>query len=357
MKKLWFCVLTCMLLTGCRWLPQPREMGDMALVRCVGVDPAGEEVNLTLSTGPQAQGTQGGEKPALCLSAYGKSLSGAAQSAQLQSEKSLFFGYVDQLLLGEEQVGEISPVLHWLSGDRELSLGAHLWVIRGDTARAAVESGGEEGVDARLANLRMEGKVGVAPMSRTAREVAIALEELGCAYAPALELKEEKLTPDGYAVLTPEGLTGYLEGEAARGLELLAQKPMAQLLELEVDGNRVTVRLSRSKLDCQGVFGGDGLEKLELKCRVQVEVVQQDAAMTAQEREQLAEKIRGEVERRVQGAAEQLQRWKSDCVALRSRLALAEPWYTPSRTGQWNEIFARAEVTVSAEVTLGMERS
>lgn len=357
MKKICLCMLTCVLLTGCRWLPQPREMGDMALIRCVGVDPAGEEVSLTMSTGPQAEGTQGGEKPALCLSAVGKSLSGAAQDAQVQSEKTLFFGYVDQLLLGEEQMEELAPVLHWLSGDRELSLGVRLWVIQGDTAKTAVESGGDSGVDARLANLRMEGTVGMAPISRTAREVAIALEELDCAYAPSLELEEEKLVPQGYAVLTERGLAGYLEGEAARGLELLAQKPMAELLELELPGNRVTVRVSRSKLDCKGVFGGDGLERLELNCQVQVEVVQQDQTMTAQEREQLARQVQGEIERRVQGAVRQLQDWGTDCVALRSRLALAEPWYEPCRTQEWEEIFAGTQITVSGEVTLGIERS
>ena len=194
-------------------------------------------------------------------------------------------------------------------------------------------------------------------MSRTAREVAIALEELDCAYAPALELEEEKLVPLGYAVLTEEGMAGYLEGENARGLELLAQKPMAELLELELPGNRVTARVSRSKLDCKGVFGGDGLERLELICQVQVEVVQQDKAMTAQEREQLARQVRGEIERRVQGTIKQLQDWGPDCVALRSRLALAEPWYEPCRTQEWEEVFARTQITVSGEVTLGIERS
>ena len=357
MKKLCLCVLTCALLTGCRWLPQPREMGDMALIRCVGVDPAGEEVSLTMSTGPQAEGSKGGEKPALCLSSVGKSLSGAAQDAQVQSEKSLFFGYVDQLLLGEKQVEEIAPVLHWLSGDRELSLGVHLWVIQGDTAKAAVESGGESGVDVRLANLRVEGMVGMAPISRTAREIAIALEELDCAYAPALQLEEEQLIPQGYAVLTQQGLAGYLEGEAARGLELLAQRPMAELLELELPENRVTVRVSRSKLDCKGIFGGDGLERLELNCQVQVEVVQQDRALSIEEREQLTQQIRGEIERRVEAAVKQLQDWGTDCVALRSRLALAEPWYEPCRTQKWEEVFARTQITVSGEVTLGIERS
>ena len=34
----------CVLLSGCAGLPRPREMGDMALLRAMGVDAAGEEV-------------------------------------------------------------------------------------------------------------------------------------------------------------------------------------------------------------------------------------------------------------------------------------------------------------------------
>ena len=67
------------------------------------------------------------------------------------------------------------------------------------------------------------------------------------------------------------------EGIAPRMSEKPERTAYAAILTADNGENRVTVRLSRSKLDCQGVFGGDGLEKLELKCRVQVEVVQQDA--------------------------------------------------------------------------------
>lgn len=55
----------CLLLTGCSGLPYPREMGDMALLRTMGVDWAQDALSVTVSTGPRARGLQGEGEPAL----------------------------------------------------------------------------------------------------------------------------------------------------------------------------------------------------------------------------------------------------------------------------------------------------
>ena len=114
-----------LLLSGCSatLLPYAREMGDMALLRTMGVDREGDGVSLTVSTGPRARGLQGDREAALTLSARGDSLSAAALSLQGLSDSYVFFGYVDQLLLGEELAREdVRPVLDWFARDWELGL-------------------------------------------------------------------------------------------------------------------------------------------------------------------------------------------------------------------------------------------
>lgn len=352
-------VIMCLLLTGCRVLPTPREMGDMALLRTVGIDPAQRGVSMTVSTGPQAKGTQGERQPALCLSVEGESLSGAALAAQGESDKYVFFGYVDQLILGEEQVQKgVDPVLNWFATDEELSLGARLWIIRGDTARAAVESGGEEGVDARLSNFQRDAAVGAAPISRTAEEVAIALNELGCAYVSALTLEGETpaLRADGYAVLSGDGLAGYLDGEAARGLELLAEKPMADVLELKYSEGAAAVRVTSAQIDCEPVFDEDGLKRLDLTCRVETEIAQQEGELSREEREEVQRLTQIQLERRLRTALRQLQEWETDCTALSSRVALAAPWYERTMRKDWPGQFSQVEVRTQVKVTLGIGR-
>ena len=88
-----------LLLSGCgkAALPYAREMGDMALLRTMGVD-AGEEagqVRVTVSTGKRAAGLQGESQPPLILSAGGESLSAACLSMQGLSDSYVFYGYVE----------------------------------------------------------------------------------------------------------------------------------------------------------------------------------------------------------------------------------------------------------------------
>ena len=146
------------LLAGCgkAALPYAREMGDMALLRTMGVD-AGEkdgDFRVTVSTGRRAAGLQGEGQPPLILSAEGGSLSSACLAMQGLSDSYVFYGYVDQLLLGEGLALEgIQTVLDYFAQDVELGLGTQLWLIRGDTAQGAVRAGEETGVDSRLLSL------------------------------------------------------------------------------------------------------------------------------------------------------------------------------------------------------------
>ena len=74
----------------------------MALMRTMGVDQGDDgDVVVTVSSARRARGLQGeGEKP-LILSSQRASISAACADMQGQSDSYVFFGHVDQLLLGE----------------------------------------------------------------------------------------------------------------------------------------------------------------------------------------------------------------------------------------------------------------
>ena len=73
--------LACAFLAGCSPLPRAREMGDMALLRTMGVDWLETGLSVTASTGPRARGLQAEGQSALVLSAQSQSLSGACLAA------------------------------------------------------------------------------------------------------------------------------------------------------------------------------------------------------------------------------------------------------------------------------------
>lgn len=355
MKKS-LCVLSlaaCLLLTGCRSLPTPREMGDMALLRTMGVDRAGEELLVTVSTGPRAKGIRGEDQSALVLSAQRPSLSGAALALQGLSDSHVFFGYVDQLLLGEGLARQgVIPTLDYFARDTELGLGARLWIVRGNTGENAVRSGGDQGVEGRLTTLRTDGELGVAAISRTAGEVYSDLLEQGASYAPALASADEEkgaaLVDGGYAVLKGDRLAGFLDGEAARGLELLAGKPSAHVLSVNLPGNPVTVRVSGAVTTCR--FSRDG--KLMLNCRVNARLAEYGTPLTQGEWGQVQRVLEERERARVRSTLDQLRGWEADCLGLGSKAALTAPGLWSVLEKEWPRQFGAWEPELSLRVAL-----
>lgn len=331
MKRIWTAALILLCaLTGCAGLPQPREMGDVALLRTMGVDRVEDRLEMTVSTGPRARGVQAEGQEALVLSVRDSTLSGAALSLRGQSDSSLSFGHVDQLLLGEELSRRgVREALDYFARDRELGLGAQLWVVRDRQAKTAVETGGSQGVEGRLSTLRTDGELGNGTIPRTAGEVYTDLLERGCSYVPALALTEEenpRLEERGYAILKDETLVGYLEGDSARGLELLAGRPAADVLEIQLPGQKLTARITRAATVGRFV-SQDG--ELTLSCRVWAQLAEYRQLPGEEEREYVQQEIARQEERKVRLALARLTAWETDCLGLGPRAGILSP-------GQWS---------------------
>ena len=352
-----------LLLSGCgkAALPYAREMGDMALLRTMGVD-AGEEagqVRVTVSTGKRAAGLQGESQPPLILSAAGESLSAACLSMQGLSDSYVFYGYVDQLLLGEEAALEgVEPVLDYFSRDVELGLGAQVWLVRGGTAQAAIEAGGETGVDSRLSTLQTDSEMGAAGITRTAGEVFSSLLEQGCAYLPALraagaeEGEQTALLEAGYGVLRDGALAGCLEGECAKGLELLTGQTAEDIIEVDLPSGRAVARITEVSTRCEPVFQGEELTGLHLYCRAAAELAEFHEPMDQGELAQLREALEERESLRLRQVMEQLRAWGTDCTALGSQVAQANPARWEKLRGEWEERFSTIPYEVSVQVSV-----
>lgn len=351
-------VLSCLLavtllLSGCSGLPYPREMEDMALLRTMGVDQTEDALLVTVSTGPRARGLKGDREPALLLSTKRPSLSAAVLALQGLSDSYVFFGYVDQLLLGEELSHRgITSVLDYFARDVELGLGAQLWIVRGTTAHEAVKSGGEQGVDSRLTTLQTDGEMRVAAISRTAGEVYSDLLEQGASYAPALLLGGQEgvvLTEGGYAILKGDVLAGFLEGDEARGLELLEGKPSADVLEVDLPSGRVTVRVEEAATFCRLRPGGEGLS---ITCRITALLVEYRQPLTQKEYDLLQEQVRTKEETRILKALAQLRSWGADCAGLGFQAALTAPREWSAIKENWAMTFAQKKPVLTVQVEL-----
>ena len=342
------------ILSGCSSLPAAREMGDMALLRTMGVDSAPAGVAVTGSTGPRAKGLQTEGEPSLVLTAEKPSLSGACLAMQGQSDSYVFFGYVDQLLVGEELARSgVQPVLDYVAQDVELGLGAQLWLVRGATAREAVSSGGEEGADSRLETLQNDSKMGIAAISRTAGEVYTDLLELGAAFVPALTPAGDEIAvlyENGYGVLKGDTLAGFMDGEAARGLELLAGGSAADILEAE--GTEASVKIISSHTTSGLDFRNGALAALKINCRVEARLAEYRRPLNSGELERLQREIEDRERARLEEALEQLRAWGADCTGLGAKAAMSHPGQWQGIRADWPEWFAKTPVKIQVQVRI-----
>lgn len=346
----------CLLLTGCSQLPAAREMEDMALLRTMGIDRAAGGVAVTGSTGPRARGLQGEGEPALTLSADRESLSAACLAMRGQSDSYVFFGYVDQLLIGEALAEEgVQPVLDYFARDAELGLGAQLWLVRGASAREAVSAGGDAGVDSRLETLQHDSKMGVSSHTRTAGELYTDLLELGSAFVPALVPAGDEtaiLTEQGYGVLNGDRLAGFLDGEAAKGLELLAGGPSADILEAELDSQTVSVKVTSAHTKSRLEFQGDAPSALKLACKIEARLSEYGSPLTAEELDQLQRLLEAQERAKIDTALARLRELRSDCAGLGAKAAISHPAQWQKIQADWPERFSQIPMDVKVQIKL-----
>ena len=295
-------LLLLLCLTGCgRGLPQPREMGEIALMRTMAVD-AGENggIRVTVSSG---------EEEGQTCSAQRATVAGACQAVRAQGENAVFLGHVERLLLGEGlcAAGGVIPTLQYFSRDEELGLGAQVWLVRGEAQQEAAFAG-------------------TSGLKRTAGEVLGDLVEDGCTFVPVVG--------GGYGVLSAGGLQGVLTGEEALGLELLQGHALEELVELE----NGAVEVDSATLTCIPVAQGARIVGLELDLRLTTHL--EEAQSVELDPYYYKEAVAAQAEQWVKAAVERAQREGLDFPGLCRRAGASRPEL-------WKEIRSQREAQFS----------
>ena len=359
-RRLIWLAVPLLLLSGCggTGLPYAREMERMALMRVMGVDGVEGGLEVTAATGARPSGFQGQESAPLILAARGRSLSGACLEMQGQGESFVFYGYVDQVVLGEGLAHRgVEEVLDYFARDIELGLGAQVWLVKGDTARAALSGGGEGGAAERLSALSGRGAVGALPVGRTAGEVFSDLLEDGSTYIPALALSEEgALEPVGYGIFKEDALRLWVEGDAARGLELLAGRVTADVVELELSGGTAAAVIGGVDTAITPRFEEDELVGLDIVCRLNAQLTEFPWPLGEGELSTAARRLEETLEARVRAALRLLQGAGLDPLGLGRRAGMAAPGQWRALEAVWDSRYPTLEIGVEIQASISSAR-
>ena len=348
------CVLA--LLMGYTGLPVAREMGDMALMRTLGVDSGTKDgVALTASTGERAKGLQREVTPPLILSAEHPSISGASLALQGLSDNFIFYGYVDQLLLGQDLAEEgISEVLDYFAHNVELGLGTEVWMIDG-SAGDAIKSGEKIGVDDRLSTLHADSELGVAGNTRTTGEVLTDILEHGATYIPILKVGEGEnttLLEAGYGLFRKDKLVGTLTGDEARGLELIEGSPAVNITEMEVGDNTISLRMEKASTQLLPKFDGSDLVGLTIQCQLIAYLAEFQHTPNGEDFQYICQVVGAQEEKRMADALKQMQQWGVDGLGLGHAIGMRAPQHWKQLQKEWESIFPDLPIQVVVDVTI-----
>ena len=320
-------IILSLLLTGCSALPYAHQIDKTVLMEVLGVDAgAGETVTVTA-----ASGARPGDQEPLVLSAQAGTISAACADMGQRGEDFVFFGDVEQVLVGEEEAQRgLESLLGHMAHDPELRLEAELWVVRGaEAADLLLEAGEGESLPDRLSAMSRNAELLGGPRPQMARGALTDLLENGATLLPALERREAEdgqgaqgeyvLVTAGYAVIRDGVLQGFTDETAAFGADLLSG-PDRGYTALKITGVKTTFRT---------VFEGDTLTGLRVACALETQAAElSGAAARLGEEDRLA--LEGELSRlageAIETAMEQFQAFRADAIHLLDRVALAVPW-------------------------------
>ena len=349
-------------------LPYAYEIEDTVLLRTLGVDVGTQSldgVGVTASSGERPAVGDSPGQAGVVLSAQADTVSAARTMMQSYGKDELFFGDVEQVVVGEglAQRG-LDDLLALMARDPELRLEARLWVVRGGSA-SDVLFGGEEsgGVDDRLDAMESNADQGAATLPRTAREALVDLARSGTTFLPALAQGPSRpgdgaegdttVSTAGYALFRDGALCGWAAGEEAHGIHLLLGRADGGLLECAApDGARVALLLTGVRTGYTPIFRGGALAGLEVKCTVEARLAEVRGG-DALSREELAW-LEAETARlcrtRMETALSHSRALEADYLNLRQRAALSAPWRKDELEQDWEEDFPGLTFTVNVQV-------
>ena len=360
-------IMLSLLLTGCSALPYAHQIDKTVLMEVLGVD-TGEEGAVTVTA---ASGARPGDREPLVLTAQAGTLSAACADMGLRGEDYVFFGDVEQVLVGEEAaVISVEPLLTHMANDPELRLEAELWVVKGGRAAdLLLEAGEGESLPDRLSAMSRNAELLGGPRPQMARGALTDLLENGATLLPALERQEAEdgqgaqgeyvLVGAGYAVLRDGALRGYLGEEAAFGADLLRSLGKGQVVELPgPDLGATALKLTGVKTTFRTVFRGETLTGLRIACDLETQAAERSDGVPGlgeEDRRTLEAALAQRATAAIAAAMAGFQELDADAIHLLDRVALAVPWKQAVLEAQWKEVFSRLEVSIQVEATVARD--
>lgn len=283
-KAAWIlcCVLTANLLCGCspRFLPQPKDISNVELVRTLAVDSAPKgRVKVTVSSGAKREDSGSGGKEPLILEQEASTIFAACQMIQKSGSGYVTYGHVTECVIGKGAAeAGIDRILDYIQRDYEMRLDTLIFFTEETAAEIVTKSGSEDiAATDRLQEIGKELPLESKGWACTVREFLSDLYDNGWAMMPVVRLRKEAeqdtLVSDGMALFQETSLKGRFPPELGRGVCLLLNQGDMSYLDLDTEEDGVAgLKLTGQKCKWSAQWQGDELTDLTANIQVQADL-------------------------------------------------------------------------------------
>ena len=276
------CVLTANLLCGCspRFLPQPKDISNVELVRTLAVDSAQKgRVKVTVSSGAKREDSGSGGKEPLILEQEASTVFAACQMIQKSGSGYVTYGHVTECVIGKDAAeAGIDRILDYIQRDYEMRLDTLIFFIEETAAEVITKSASEDiAATDRLQEIGKELPLESKGWASTVREFLTDLYDNGWAMMPVVRLEKEAeqhtLVSDGMALFQETSLKGRFPPEMGRGVCLLLNRGEMSYLDLDTQEDGVAgLKLTGQNCNWSARWQGEELTDLTANIQVQADL-------------------------------------------------------------------------------------
>lgn len=360
------CILLLFLLSGC-WNYRGLNEIDIVSGMAVDMDPYTGEYKVVFETVDVSNVKTGGPKPKL-VESTGKTIFDAARNAKKRSEKKLYFGNNQILIISEElaKSGHIEHLIDWFLRDAELRETAHVIVSQEKTAAELLRVKGTSNpiVSYEIENLVMDDETVTSSTNNILLyQIYNTLHTEGKSLAlPVLHItlndKDLASETNGVAVFKDKNMLGYLSPEESKYFLFVINEVKGGILTLSLKGEAtddVALEISQNKTQ-QNFSVEDGKLKFTVDAETRVylgEIAEEFDSLDKEAVTSLEAAAGAKLKQEMENIIKKVQtEYGSDIFGFGNTIRKKNSKLWASVSGYWDQLFPTLQVTVNAKVTI-----
>ncbi|QKY69364.1 Ger(x)C family spore germination protein [Lentibacillus sp. CBA3610] len=362
MFRILSCILFLCLLTGC-WNSQ--ELNDSALVHGVGLD-KGSNGKIKFSTeiikpGESSGGEGGTTGESIILEYEADTLIEGARESIRGIKRRVYFDHNRIWVISEELAKEdFIGYLDLSRRDQMFRLNSYIFITEGDPIDILETPTLYEDLSSTEIVSALDQTQYVAGYTPVKLYDLFRLMEgpIPNAYIPIIhtkEVNEQVITSlGGTAVINNRRMIGKLNNEESVGLNVLLDRATGGYVDVEVNGDKVSVEINNSKTELKPTLQGNKL-KAHIEVTIDGTLADNTSKNPVNEQwlNQVQEEVNKKTKRQIHSTLDTLQQeLKTDITGIGMETYRKYPEKWKHVQDQWNDIFTKAEISVKVNTDI-----